>query len=64
VKDGQTVEAATVLNDRVTHLTINLTDLLSVKLISQIALGQLGLSESRVKRTVKEEMFFCFFTTT
>ena len=35
------VEAATVLNDRVTHLTINLADLLSVKLISQIASGQL-----------------------
>ena len=35
------VEVATVLNDRVTHLTINLADLLSVKLISQIASGQL-----------------------
>jgi len=35
------VEVATVLNDRVTHLTINLADFLSVKLISQIASGQL-----------------------
>ena len=35
------MEVETVLNDRVTHLTINLA-VLSVKLISHTASGQLG----------------------
>jgi len=42
VKDVQIIEVATGLNDHVIiHLTIYLADLLSVKLISQIASGQL-----------------------
>ena len=40
-KDVQILEVATGLNDHVVHLTIYLADLLSVKLISQIASGQL-----------------------
>jgi len=36
-----TIVVATGLNDHVIHLTINLADLLSVELISQIASGQL-----------------------
>ena len=36
------MEVETVLNDRVTHLTINLAVLLSVKLISHTASGQHG----------------------
>ena len=47
MKDVCTAEVATVLNDNIMHLTKNLPDLLSIKLISQIVQGQ-----RRVKKIV------------